>query len=374
RLYMATQNPNPHFLPAICISVTLINFTVTFKGLQDQLLSSVVIHEQPHLEAQRSQILESIAADLSTLRGLEEQSLTLLQKTEGHLLDDEDLINTLQKSKLTSKDVFKRMRDSGKTEASIEAARGIYLPVAQRGAVLYFVVANLIHLNYMYQFSLQWFHQVFVEAMKASATSPSQVPLPSSPGIIRPLSRQRREREEEENGRSEDIQRHLDNICSNLTRNVYKIISTALLTEHRLCFSFMLTVNIMRHSGEQEEAAIPGFLPESEWEFFLHSLVLSNVMKKTSSAGSDGRNEASEKSDNNEQDKGGATDEVLGREIPPWLSDTTWRQCQYMSRYMEPFSDLCNSLSSHTLQWKEFRETRDLYDYLRKQHKGREPG
>ncbi|XP_071996145.1 dynein axonemal heavy chain 14 isoform X2 [Engystomops pustulosus] len=374
RLYMATQNPNPHFLPAICISVTLINFTVTFKGLQDQLLSSVVIHEQPHLEAQRSQILESIAADLSTLRGLEEQSLTLLQKTEGHLLDDEDLINTLQKSKLTSKDVFKRMRDSGKTEASIEAARGIYLPVAQRGAVLYFVVADLIHLNYMYQFSLQWFHQVFVEAIKASATSPSQVPLPSSPGIMRPLSRQRREREEEEeNGRSEDIQRHLDNICSNLTRNVYKIISTALLTEHRLCFSFMLTVNIMRHSGDQEEAAIPGFLPESEWEFFLHSLVLSNVMEKTSSAGSDGRNEASEKSDNNEQDKGGATDEVLGREIPPWLSDTTWRQCLYMSRYMEPFSDLCNSLSSNALQWREFRETRDLYDYLGKQHKGREP-
>ncbi|XP_075719503.1 dynein axonemal heavy chain 14 isoform X3 [Rhinoderma darwinii] len=361
RLYMSTQNPNPHFLPAVCIEVTLINFTVTFKGLQDQLLGSVVTHEQPHLEAQRYQILESIAADLSTLRGLEEQSLSLLQKTEGHLLDDEDLINTLQKSKLTAKDVFKRMKDSGKTETSIEAARGIYLPVAQRGAVLYFVVADLIHLNYMYQFSLQWFHQVFVEAMKVSSTSQSPIP---SPGIIRPLSRHRKEREEESD-QSEEITRHLDNTCNTLTRNVYKIVSTALLTQHRLSFSFLLTVNIMKNNRKHRESHFPGFLPESEWEFFLHSLLLSNVMKKRLSAENNGPKEVSEISDKNEQ-REGATDEVLRGGIPGWLSDSTWRQCQYMSRYMEPFSGLGHSLSYDTHQWRKFRDAEELYDFLGK--------
>ncbi|XP_056424426.1 dynein axonemal heavy chain 14 isoform X2 [Hyla sarda] len=370
RLYMSTQNPNPHFLPAVCIAVTLINFTVTFKGLQDQLLSSVVTHEQPHLEAQRNQILESIAADLSTLRGLEEQSLTLLQKTQGHLLDDEDLISTLQKSKFTAKDVFKRMRDSGKTEASIEVARDIYLPVALRGAVLYFVVADLIHLNYMYQFSLQWFHQVFVDAMKASATCRSPIPLTSSssPGIIRPMSRQRKEREEakEESVRSEDMREHLDNICNTLTRNVYKIVSTALLTEHRLCFSFMLTVNIMKNNVGQDKAA--GFLPQSEWELFVRLLQLSNVVKKGNSAENDGTEQVSEKSDKNEQDEG-AKDEVWGDGTPEWLSESTWRQCQYLSRYMEPFSDLCPSLANNKQQWKEFRDTRDLYDLLGKEYK-----
>ncbi|XP_073527968.1 dynein axonemal heavy chain 14 isoform X2 [Phyllobates terribilis] len=354
RLYMSTQNPNPHFLPAVCISVTLINFTVTYKGLQDQLLSSVVAHEQPQLEAQRSQILESMAADLSTLRGLEEQALTLLQKTEGHLLDDEDLINTLQKSKLTAKDVSKRMRDSGRTEESIEAARGIYLPVAQRGAVLYFVVADLIHLNYMYQFSLQWFHQVFVEAIKASATSQSRIPLTSSPGIIRPLSRQRKEREEEEEEEekkscSEDIWRHLDNICNTLTRDVYKIVSTALLTEHRLCFSFSLTANIMKNSSDREESPSPGFLPESEWQFFLQSLLLSDAMKKRCSAESED-----------------ARDEAAGRGAAEWLSDATWRQCQYLSGYMAPFSALCGSLSLNTQQWRQFRDAGDLSDLLSK--------
>eukprot|EP00955_Chlamydomonas_euryale_P053282 355458-Chlamydomonas_euryale.AAC.1 len=34
--------PNPHYLPEVCIKVTIINFTVTMKGLEDQLLGEVV--------------------------------------------------------------------------------------------------------------------------------------------------------------------------------------------------------------------------------------------------------------------------------------------------------------------------------------------
>jgi len=32
-LYMTSKMPNPHYIPEICIKVTLINFTVTFDGL-----------------------------------------------------------------------------------------------------------------------------------------------------------------------------------------------------------------------------------------------------------------------------------------------------------------------------------------------------
>jgi len=43
RFFMTTKMPNPHYLPEICIKVTLINFTVTFKGLEEQLLGDVVV-------------------------------------------------------------------------------------------------------------------------------------------------------------------------------------------------------------------------------------------------------------------------------------------------------------------------------------------
>ncbi len=35
RLYMTTKLPNPHYKPEDCIKVTLINFTVTFEGLEE---------------------------------------------------------------------------------------------------------------------------------------------------------------------------------------------------------------------------------------------------------------------------------------------------------------------------------------------------
>jgi len=80
-------------------------------------------------------------------------------------LDDEDLITTLKQSKLTSAEVLNRLQLSEENEAKTEAARGRYLPVATRGAVLYFVLADLEVLNSMYQFSLQWFTDKFLQCV-----------------------------------------------------------------------------------------------------------------------------------------------------------------------------------------------------------------
>lgn len=35
KLYMTSKLPNPHYAPEVCIKVTLINFTVTFEGLEE---------------------------------------------------------------------------------------------------------------------------------------------------------------------------------------------------------------------------------------------------------------------------------------------------------------------------------------------------
>ncbi|XP_075781391.1 dynein axonemal heavy chain 14 isoform X1 [Pelodiscus sinensis] len=355
RLYMTTQKANPHFLPAVCNMVTMINFTVTFQGLQDQLLSAVVIYETPQLEQQRYELLESISADQITLRKLEQKSLELLQKTEGHLLDDQDLIDNLQRTKVTSKEIFERIDASAKTEATIEKTRKNYLPIATRGAVLYFVVADLIKVNCMYQFSLEWFHKIFVESMDSVNKLQSQISLSDSTssvcGTVRALSRQRRrhftqEHWEESENETDSFNSHLKDIIDMLMSNVYKTVSSALFTENQLCFSFLLCTKIMQSNyGENQALDKLGFLPENEWNFFLYSSMLANIMDKKS------------ESKNNDP-------YVFNKTPCLWITESMWKECQYMSTHMQPFNFLCESLASNSQQWSSFLNSDNPYYLL----------
>lgn len=81
RLYMTSKLPNPHYPPEVCIKVTLINFTVTFVGLEEQLLGDVVIKEKPEVEAQRDKIVIQMAADKKTLKNIENTILKMLTES-----------------------------------------------------------------------------------------------------------------------------------------------------------------------------------------------------------------------------------------------------------------------------------------------------
>ena len=92
RLYLTTKMSNPHYLPEVCIRVTLINFTVTFEGLQDQLLGDVVKLERPEVEKQRDEIVVSVSSLKKSLKELQDRILELLATSKGLILDDQDLI------------------------------------------------------------------------------------------------------------------------------------------------------------------------------------------------------------------------------------------------------------------------------------------
>ena len=56
QLYLHTKIANPHYKPELQAQTTLINFTVTRTGLEDQLLAEVVKADRPDLEIQKSEL------------------------------------------------------------------------------------------------------------------------------------------------------------------------------------------------------------------------------------------------------------------------------------------------------------------------------
>ena len=68
QLYMTTPLASPHYLPEVCIKVTLVNYTVTGPGLEEQLLAELVRKERPDLQASKDRLLLSISNDKRQLK------------------------------------------------------------------------------------------------------------------------------------------------------------------------------------------------------------------------------------------------------------------------------------------------------------------
>ena len=88
RLYMTTSLPNPHLPPEACASVTLLNFSVTTAGLEDQLLSSLIHAERPELHEARALMINGEAARSKQLRATETSILQQLASGKGEMLDN----------------------------------------------------------------------------------------------------------------------------------------------------------------------------------------------------------------------------------------------------------------------------------------------
>ena len=53
RFYITTRLRNPHYMPEISVKISLLNFMITPKGLEEQLLGIVAAKEKPDLEEKK---------------------------------------------------------------------------------------------------------------------------------------------------------------------------------------------------------------------------------------------------------------------------------------------------------------------------------
>ena len=165
RFYITTKLRNPHYLPEVSTKVTLLNFMITIEGLVDQLLGYVVTEEKPELEMEKNELIVRGAANKKELKDIENKILHVLSHSQGNILEDETTIETLKSSKNVSDTITKDQIVAEESEKTIDATRNGYQPIAARAALLIFCSADLVHIDPMYQYSLNWFINLFVLAI-----------------------------------------------------------------------------------------------------------------------------------------------------------------------------------------------------------------
>uniref|UniRef100_A0AAG5D7L6 AAA+ ATPase domain-containing protein n=1 Tax=Anopheles atroparvus TaxID=41427 RepID=A0AAG5D7L6_ANOAO len=216
RMYMTTKLPNPLYTPEVSARTSIIDFTVTMRGLEDQLLGRVILTEKRELESERTNLIRDVTANRRKMQELESNLLHKLSTTQGSLVDDVTVIAVLRTSKTTSIEVREKLKIARETETKIDLAREEYRPVAARGSVLYFLICSMAAVNSMYQTSLVQFLERFDLSMARSVPHP--VPT-----------------------------RRINNIIEYLTYDIFRYVSRGLYEVHKYLFVLLMALNIDLH-------------------------------------------------------------------------------------------------------------------------------
>jgi dynein heavy chain len=214
QLYLQTKLSSPHYRPEVAAQCTIIYFIVTEKGLEDQLLATVVNIEKAELEQEKSELVRKQNEFQVKLAELDDELLNKLSEADpSTILENKPLIAKLEQTKATSNEIAIQKEKAITTELIINQQREFYRKVAAEGSTLYFLCDSLCFIDHMYRYSLETFTSFFLKAIERTTT--------------------------QDENRIEDLRK-------NIRFTIYQWVARGLFERHKLIFQSLITFRLMQ--------------------------------------------------------------------------------------------------------------------------------
>merc|ERR1719262_938491 len=218
-LVLTTKLSNPKYSPEVMGKASIVNCVITLEGLASQLLNVVVGFERPDLEELRQKLVQQMSENRQIIKGLEDTLLRELAASKGSILDNDELIQTLNNAKTKSVEIGEALEAAKRTSEDIDKTRTLYEKVAKRGSILYFAMSGMVAISEMYEFALGSYLEVFDTALRES--KPDRI-----------------------------VDNRLKNIREKMTQTMYDYTCMGVFECHKLLFALQMTCMILTHDDD----------------------------------------------------------------------------------------------------------------------------
>lgn len=161
KIFMISSDPDLQVMPHISSRTNLVNFTITRNSLEQIALDETLSTSRPEFEAHRRDMIKLQGEYQVELHGLEVQLLQALLDAQGNILENQEIVDTLQKIKSRAEEVKTKSSATNEAMKKIESAIVEYHPVSDHAGRLFALVDQLKGLEHNYQFSLDSFLNIF---------------------------------------------------------------------------------------------------------------------------------------------------------------------------------------------------------------------
>ncbi|EGT58333.1 hypothetical protein CAEBREN_28930, partial [Caenorhabditis brenneri] len=167
RIFICTRDEKVEIRPNCSVQINIVNFTTTISALSAQLLDVAIHLEKPELEERSSSLLRDAELKKLELEGLEQLLLQQLASSQGNLLENTALLDSLNKSKESAEIISKSIVESEQLHKELTTQKEIYVPLSLFTSSLFFSFSNLQYYNPMYNYSVNTIMRLFEKTIRA---------------------------------------------------------------------------------------------------------------------------------------------------------------------------------------------------------------